>query len=89
VEHISEELFSAAVAVAGGLGVSGLVRAWIRHRTRLQLERERSVRTAARAAGLARLARRQGTVRIDEQDQDGHRVVELRGPSRTAAEDPA
>lgn len=89
MEHISEELLSAAVAVAGGLGISGLVRAWIRHRTKLQLERERSVRTAARAAGLARLARRQGTVRIDEQDGDGHRVVELHGPSRTSSEDAA
>jgi hypothetical protein len=89
VEHISGELLSAAVAVAGGLGVSGLVRAWIRHRTRLHTERERSARTAARAAGLARLARGRGTVRIDERDQDGHRVVELRGPSGAPAEDAA
>lgn len=84
MEHISAELLSAAVVVAGGLGFGGVVRAWIRHRTRLQLERERSARTAARAAGLARLARRPGTVRIDEQDDDGHRVVELHGPRGAA-----
>ncbi|GAA3346081.1 hypothetical protein GCM10020358_55720 [Amorphoplanes nipponensis] len=89
MEHISGELLSAALAVTGGLGVSGLVRTWIRHRTRLQTERERSVRTAARAAGLARLARRPGTVRIDERDTDGHRVVELRGPSATTSRDAA
>ncbi|MEV8504672.1 hypothetical protein AB0368_07570 [Actinoplanes sp. NPDC051475] len=82
MDHISAELLSAAVAVGGGLGISGPVRAWIRHRTRVHLERERSARTAARAAGLARLARSRGTVRIDEQDQDGRRVVELHGPSR-------
>ncbi|MFI7601549.1 hypothetical protein [Actinoplanes sp. NPDC049681] len=81
MDHISAELLSAAVAVGGGLGVGGPVRAWIRHRTRLHLERERSARAAARAAGLARLARGQGSVRIDERDQDGHRVVELRGPA--------
>jgi hypothetical protein len=86
VDHISAELLSAAVAVGGGLGISGLVRAWIRHRTRLHMERERSARAATRAAGLARLARGRGIVRIDEQDQDGHRVVELRGPARRDGE---
>jgi hypothetical protein len=85
VEHISGELLSAAVAVVGGLGLSGLVRAWIRHRTRLQVERERSARAVARATGLARLARRHETVLIDEKDQDGHRVVEMRGSREEAA----
>jgi len=82
VENVSGELLSAAVAVVGGLGLSGLVRAWIRHRTRLQVERERSARAVARAMGLVRIARRHETVLIDEKDRDGHRVVEMRGPAR-------
>ncbi|BCJ56285.1 hypothetical protein Asp14428_77600 [Actinoplanes sp. NBRC 14428] len=85
MEHISAELLSAVVTVVGGLGVSGLTRAWILHRTRLQLARERSARAAARAAGLTQLAGRPGSVRIDERDEDGHRVVELHGPGRAAA----
>lgn len=89
MEHISGELLSAVVAVVGGLGLNGLVRAWIRHRTRLQVERERSTRAVARAAGLARIARRHETVLIDEKDQDGHRVVQMRGPARGSQEDAA
>jgi hypothetical protein len=89
VDHISGELLSAVVAVVGGLGLSGLVRAWIRHRTRLQVERERSARAVARATGLARIARRHETVLIDEKDQDGHRVVEMRGPARGARDEAA
>jgi hypothetical protein len=81
VEHSSGELLGAMVAVVGGLGLNGLVRAWIRHRTRLQVERQRSARAVARATGLARIARRHDTVLIDEKDQDGHRVVRMRGPA--------
>jgi hypothetical protein len=89
VEHINGDLLSAALAVVGSLGISGLARAMIRHRTRLHLERERSARAVARAAGLARLARQHDTVLIDEKDQDGHRVVEMRGPTRPARKDAA
>ncbi|MFF5075759.1 hypothetical protein ACFY36_01825 [Actinoplanes sp. NPDC000266] len=85
MEHISGELLSAVVAVVGGLGLSGLVRAWIRHRTRLQVERERSARAVARATGLARIAKRHGMVLIDERDQDGHRVVRMSGSREDAA----
>jgi len=56
VEHISGELLSEVVAIFGGLGLNGLVRAWIRHPTRLQVERERSARPVARATGLTRIA---------------------------------
>jgi hypothetical protein len=89
VEHIGGELVSAVVSIIGGLGLTGLVHAWIRHRTRLQVERERSTRAIARAAGLARLARRHETVLIDEKDQDGHRVVEMRGPASGSLEEAA
>jgi hypothetical protein len=89
VEHISGELLSAAVAVVGGVGLSGLAHAWIRHRTRLQVERERSARAVARAASLSRIARRHETVLIDEKDRDGHRVVEMRGSTDAAREEAA
>lgn len=87
--HIGGELISTVLAVVGGLGLSGLVRAWIRHRTRLHVERQRSARAAARAEGLARIARRHETVLIDEKDQDGHRVVKMRGPVRGSQEEVA
>jgi len=70
------------------IGAGGLVSAWMRHRARLDLERERSARLAARVAGLSDLARRAGTVRIDERDQDGHRVVELHEPGHPARNEP-
>jgi hypothetical protein len=89
VGHIGGEMVSAVVSVGGGIGLSGLVRAWIRHRTRVHVERERSARTAARAAGLARLARRHETVLIDEKDQDGHRVVQMHSPARNSWEEAA
>ena len=89
MEQISGELLGGVAALIGGLGVSGLVRAWICHRTRLQVERERSARTVARAAGLARISRRDGTVLIDEKDQDGHRVVEMRGPDGSSRREAA
>ncbi|MEJ3744082.1 hypothetical protein WEI85_12395 [Actinomycetes bacterium KLBMP 9797] len=58
--------------------MGGLVRGYIRHRTRLQVERERSARARARAAERVRLAgNRRQLVRIDERDSDGHRIVEI------------
>lgn len=89
MEHISPELLSAVVTIFGGLGLNGLVRAWIRHRTRLQVERERSARAVARATGLARITRRHETVLIDEKDQDGHRVVQMRGQAPGSREEAA
>jgi hypothetical protein len=74
----------AVVGLVGGLGVGGLLRAYIQHRTRLQVERERSARTLARARSLYWLAGdRHDDLRIDERDRDGRRVVELRGRRRT------
>jgi hypothetical protein len=71
---------AAMVGLVGGLGLGGLLRGYIRHRTRMQSEREWSARTQARTTGLIRLAGgAQADVRIDERDRDGHRVVELRG----------
>jgi hypothetical protein len=75
----SAELFEMAMVIAGGVGVNGLLRAYIRHRTRLRVERERTVRTAERARGLARLAGRRTTVVFDERDGDGHRVLRTGG----------
>ena len=83
MDNISGELLSAAVAI--GVGVGALVRTYIRHRTRLQLERELSARAAVRALGLARLTDRHETVLIDERDRDGHRVVRMRGRRDSAA----
>lgn len=88
MEHISAELLS-ATAIVAGLGAGGLIRTWMRYRAGLHLERERSARLAARVAGLAELAGRAGTIRIDERDQDGHRVVEMHGPGRAARRDAA
>ncbi|WP_433117974.1 hypothetical protein [Micromonospora sp. CA-246542] len=74
--------------VAGA--VIGLVRAYLRHRTRLHAERELSARTAARAAGLITLVSgRHENITVDERDRDGHRVVELRGPRQTSDEEAA
>ncbi|WP_305784153.1 hypothetical protein [Symbioplanes lichenis] len=89
MENIGGELLSGLAIFASSLGISGLIRSWIRHRTRLQLERQRSLRTTTRADSLARLARRQGWVRIDEKDQDGHRIVELRGARHSREEETA
>ncbi|MDG4807970.1 hypothetical protein O7634_14535 [Micromonospora sp. WMMD1120] len=70
--------------------VIGLVRAYLRHRTRIHAERELSARTAARAAGLITLVSgRHENIKIDERDRDGHRVVELRGPQRTSDKEAA
>ncbi|MDG9673179.1 hypothetical protein QCZ28_04065 [Micromonospora sp. DH14] len=70
--------------------VIGLVRAYLRHRTRIHTERELSARTAARAAGLITLVSgRHETIKVDERDRDGHRVVELRGPRRTSGKEAA
>ncbi|WP_238432571.1 hypothetical protein [Micromonospora tarensis] len=68
----------------------GLVRAYLRHRTRVQAERELSARTATRAAGLISLVNgRHENIKVDERDRDGHRVVELRGPQRTSDKEAA
>jgi hypothetical protein len=66
------------VTVAGTVKLGGLLRLWLRHRTRVALERERSAREAARLAGLARLARQpRATLRLVETDGDGQRLVEI------------
>lgn len=77
MDILSGELFSAAAAVAGSLGVHGLVRAYLRHRTRLHRERELSARARTRTQGLIRLAECHEAVLIDERDEDGHRVIRL------------
>ena len=56
----------------------GLLRAYIAHRTRLQVEREASARAAARGTALMGLAgTHHDVVRIVEHDRDGHREVEI------------
>jgi hypothetical protein len=70
----------AVLGLVGGIGLGGLLRGYLRHRTRVQSEREWS----ARSTDLIRLVGgRQADVRIAERDRDGHRVVELRGLRRT------
>lgn len=79
-----------AITLAAGLALTGLLRTYIGHRTRLQVEREVSARTAARTTGLVRLAGTQHeAVSIDEQDRDGHRVVELRSRLPQSGEEAA
>ena len=86
MDILSGELFSAAAAVAGSIGTGGLVRAYIRHRTRLHRERELSARATTRTQGLIRLAECHETILIDEQDQDGHRVIQMRGQAAGTGE---
>ncbi|MEU8659061.1 hypothetical protein [Actinoplanes philippinensis] len=62
------------LAVSVNLGA--VLRMVLRQHGRLQVERERS----ARIAGIVRSAGRQMPVRVDEQDEDGRRVVEV-GPA--------
>jgi len=74
------------VTVAGAVNLGGLLRARLRERARVELERERSARNLARIAGLAPLVRQsRATVRLVEQDDDGRRLVEIvqPGPDRT------
>jgi hypothetical protein len=79
------EMMTGPVSDYGAMGlvlaagaITGLVRAFIAHRTRLHAEREASARVAARATGLMGLAERHcGVLRIVERDRDGHREVEF------------
>jgi len=78
-------LASAAAAV----NVGRLLRAHLRQRARVQLERERSARSIARTTGLTRmLDRPHTTVRVVERDSDGERLIEIGrpgGPEEKAA----
>lgn len=72
-------LLGAAVAVLNG---GRLLRAHLRHRARVQLERERSVRSLARTSGLAQLLHHPHTrVRVVERDRDGERLIEIGEPT--------
>jgi len=79
VDILNGELFSAVAVAAGSIGAGGLVRAYIRHRTRLHRERQLSARATTRTQGLIRLAESHKAVLIDERDQDGRRVIRIRG----------
>jgi len=65
-------------AGAGAVNLGGLLRAFLRQRARLRLERERSARSAVRSAALVNLVRAtQGKVRVVERDGDGHRTIDV------------
>lgn len=64
-----------ALAFAGT--AAGVVRAFIKHRTRLHHEREASVRAVTRIAAV--IGARHDFVRFVESDRDGQREVELGG----------
>ncbi|BEL12110.1 hypothetical protein Q0Z83_103010 [Actinoplanes sichuanensis] len=61
--------------LAVSLNLGAVLRMMLLQHGRLQVERERS----ARIAGIVRSAGQQMPVRVDEQDGDGRRVVEV-GP---------
>jgi len=62
-----------ALACAGT--AAGVARAFIKHRTRLNDEREASVRAASRMAAV--IGARHDFVRFVQSDRDGRREVEL------------
>lgn len=75
-------LGAAAAALNGGR----LLQIHLRHRARLQLERERSTRSIARTAGLSQLINHPyRRVRVVEHDYDGERLIEI-GESPAAGE---
>jgi hypothetical protein len=76
----------AAGILVGSGGLFGAVRLYVRHRGRLQLERERSRRARFRALVLARTAPMlQPGTRLVERDPDGHLcVIDCTGASPAA-----
>src|SRR3954447_7269780 len=72
-----------ALAFAGT--AAGVLRAFITHRTRLNDEREASVRAATRMAAV--IGAHHDFVRFVERDRDGHREVELGGHGTVIRDD--
>ena len=68
------------MTAAASMNVGRLLRTYLRQRALVLLERERSARSAARTAGLVRLAD-YGPVRLLEQDSDGRRFIEVGRPA--------
>lgn len=79
-------LLGTAVATVNG---GHLLRTHLRNRVQVQLERERSTRSIARATGMAHLLHHPpARVRVVERDADGERLIEIgepAGPGETAA----
>lgn len=72
---------------AAAINASSLLRAYLRQRGQVQLERERSARSIARTAGLTRAVRQpHATVRMVERDSDGERLIEIGRPGRIEEE---
>ena len=72
---------------ATGINARRLLRIYVQQRARLQLERERSARSIARTTGLVRvIGDRAISIRVLEQDCDGHRVIEVDGRSMSNQE---
>ncbi len=70
-----------ATVSAAGVGAGRLLRVHLAQRTLLQVERQRSKRSARRTEGLIRLAGdRRATVRVVERDTDGFRMIEIDDP---------
>jgi len=75
----TERGVTVAMILAGVAAVAGFLRSYLRHRTRLAMEREVSARTRARAAGLIHLAGGAHTeLTIIERDRDGDRRITTR-----------
>ncbi|GIH12456.1 hypothetical protein Raf01_06280 [Rugosimonospora africana] len=88
--HTESGVATALVGLAGSGGVFGLVRAYFRYRTRIQLAKELSNRTRIRAMHIVRLvSASRGGCEIVEHDSDGHRrVIHLHGdPTQTEDRD--
>jgi hypothetical protein len=67
-------LVAAALAVINMITVVPL---YMRHRHRLQMEREVSARTRDRTDRLTEALRARRTVRLHERDSDGERLIEI------------
>ncbi|MFI7544215.1 hypothetical protein [Actinoplanes sp. NPDC049599] len=74
-------LLGTAVAALNG---GRLLRTHLRHRTQVQLERERSTRSIARTTRLAQVFNHpHARVRVVERDGDGERLIEIGAPAAT------
>ncbi|MCA2218434.1 hypothetical protein [Jidongwangia harbinensis] len=71
-------------AAVTAVNLGGLLRTHLRQRVRVQLERERSARCIARAAGMAELVNNpRARIRMVERDDDGERLIEIGEPARS------
>lgn len=83
IDMIGWQTAGGMIVAAVVIHVAFLTRAYIGHRTRLAVERERSARARARATVLAQMVTAaRFSVRMSERDHDGQRVLEVGTPTR-------